>query len=180
MHVEPGEVSPTQLVFADVYAEHAPLVWRSLKRMGVRPADLDDACQEAFLVVHAKLGDFQGGSLRGWLFAIAVRVAADHRKRASTRYEVLAEQVPEGTVDETQTGTVARAQAVALLHSALATLDEDKRAVFILYELEEVPMVDVARSLGCPLQTAYSRLHAARDHVTATVARWKARHGRRP
>src|SRR5689334_13841793 len=99
VHVETEAVSPA-LVFADVYAEHAPLVWRSLKRMGVRPADLADACQEAFVVVHAKLGTFQGGSLRGWLFAIAVRVAADHRKRASTRYEVLSEEIPEGSVAE--------------------------------------------------------------------------------
>ncbi|HVH44791.1 MAG TPA: sigma-70 family RNA polymerase sigma factor [Labilithrix sp.] len=174
MDIEPAGTTPPVL-FADVYAEHAALVWRSLKRMGVRDADLEDACQETFLVVHAKLDTFRGGSIRGWLFAIAVRVAADYRKRAAVRYEVLTEEIPESSVGETQTGAIERAQAAALLRSALSTLDEDKRAVFVLYELEEVPMVDVARALECPVQTAYSRLHAARDHVASTVARWKTR-----
>lgn len=168
-HAEEQTAAP--LAFADVYAAHARLVWRTLKRMGVRTSDLEDACQEAFLVVHAKLGEFQGGSLPAWIFAIALRVAADYRKRASVRREVLSEEIPEPSLAETQTGAIERAQAAALLHSALATLDEDKRAVFILYELEEVRMTDVARTLECPLQTAYSRLHAARDHIAAVVAR---------
>lgn len=165
--------------FARVHADHAAFVWRSLRRLGVRPADVEDTCQEVFLVVHAKLEEFRGGSLRGWLFAIAVRVAADYRKRAFVRRESLGETVPEAAVPEAQTGAIERAEAVSLLESTLASLDDDKRTVFILFELEQMPMAEIASTLGCPLQTAYSRLHAARDHVKAAVERWKKRDGRR-
>ena len=66
-----------------------------------------------------------------------------------------------------------RARARALLEAILATLDEDKRAVFVAYELESMAMADVAAALGCPVQTAYTRLHAAREHVSGAIERWK-------
>jgi RNA polymerase sigma-70 factor, ECF subfamily len=139
----------------------------------VRPGDVEDTCQEVFLIVHAKLGDFTGGSIRGWLFAIATRIASDYRRRAFVRREVTDDDVAEVPVAEAQTAAIERAQAVALLDTILATLDDDKRAVFMLFELEQMPMQEVAVALGCPLQTAYTRLHAAREHVTAAIERWK-------
>jgi RNA polymerase sigma-70 factor, ECF subfamily len=165
------------LVFADVYAKHAAFVWRSMRRLGVRPGDVEDTCQEAFLVVHAKLGDFTGGSVRAWLFAIAARVASDYRRRAFVRREATDVEVPEIAVPESQTGTVERAQAAALLGTILAGLDDDKRDVFILFELEQMPMQEVAAAVGAPLQTAYTRLHAAREIVSAQIERWKLKSG---
>jgi len=167
------------LVFAKVYEEHAPFVWRSLRRLGVRPADVEDTCQEAFLVVHAKLGDFHGGSLRAWLFAIAARIAADYRKRAFVRREVAGEDLPEVAVPEVQTATTERAEGLALLETILASLDDDKRAVFVLFELEQMKMQEVAAAVGCPLQTAYTRLAVAREQVNAAIERWKKQSGRR-
>jgi RNA polymerase sigma-70 factor (ECF subfamily) len=167
-----SEPPPT---FADVYAAHAPFVWRSMRRLGVRPGDVEDTCQEVFLVVHAKLGEFHGGSLRAWIFAIAARVASDYRKRAFVRREVIDEDVPEVSVPETQSASIERAQGLALLDAILAGLDDDKRAVFMLFELEQMPMHEVATAVGCPLQTAYTRVHAARDQVNAAIARYKKR-----
>lgn len=163
--------------FAEVYAENAAFVWRSMRRLGVRPGDVEDTCQEVFLVVHAKLGEFHGGSIRAWLFAIASRVASDYRKRAFVRKEEMSgdEALPEIAVPEAQTPAIERTQAFALLESILRTLDDDKRAVFILFELEQMPMQDVATAVGCPLQTAYTRLHAAREHVKSAVTRFKKR-----
>lgn len=172
--------SEPAIVFADVYREHAAFVWRSVRRLGVRPGDVQDACQEVFLVVHAKLGEFHGGSMRAWLFAIAVRVAADYRKRSFVKREATGDDVPEQAVDETQTSAIERQEALGVLDTILASLDDDKRTVFILFELEQMPMQEVASAVGCPLQTAYTRLHAARAHVSAAVERWNKREGRRP
>jgi len=166
--------------FADVYAKHAAFVWRSMRRLGVRPGDIEDTCQQVFLVVHAKLGDFRGGSLRAWLFAIAARVASDYRKRAFVRREVTGDDLPEVSVPEVQTCAIERGQALALLDAILADLDDDKRAVFMLFELEQMPMQEVAAAVGCPLQTAYTRLHAARDQVNAAIERSRKKGERRP
>jgi RNA polymerase sigma-70 factor (ECF subfamily) len=157
---------------ADVFRDHAAFVWRALRRLGVREADVEDVAQEVFVVVHRKLGEFEGrSSMRTWLYGICVRTASDYRKRARIRHEVTTDEPPEQTASAPQVEDVARRQARALLDRILAELDEDKRAVFVLYEIEQVTMAEVAEAVGCPLQTAYSRLHAARRDVEAAVAR---------
>src|SRR5262245_56928203 len=69
------------LDFQGVYAEEFAFVWRSLRALGVRPDLLDDAAQDAFLVVHRRLGEFEGRStLRTWLFSIVEHVAFNYRR----------------------------------------------------------------------------------------------------
>ncbi len=168
---EPAKAPP----FAEVYALHAAFMWRSLRRLGVREGDVEDACQEAFLVIHRKLGEFRGDALRAWLFAIALRVASDYRKRAHIRRELVTDDAPEQTVPETQTFQLDRARARMILDHILSSLDDDKRAVFVAHELEEMPMAEIAAALECPLPTAYSRLRAAREDVVSGIERWKRR-----
>lgn len=160
------------LRFADVFREHAPYAWRVLRRLGVREADVEDLCQEVFVVVHRKLPEFEGrSSVRTWIYGICVRVASDHRRRAHVRREEPTGAVPEERSSAPQIKELEREQARALLDAALAELDDDKRAVFVLYEIEQLEMKAVAEAVGCPLQTAYSRLHAARKRVEEVIHR---------
>jgi RNA polymerase sigma-70 factor (ECF subfamily) len=165
--------------FAEAYATEVAFVWRSLRRLGVRERDVEDACQETFLVAHKKYDTFTGGSLRAWLFAIAKRIASDHRKKAHVRREVLDPDTPGAFTEkgepETMTEALDQKRARALLDEMLDALDDDKRAVFILFELEQWPMAEVARVLECPVQTAYSRLHVAREAVERAIERVKSR-----
>jgi RNA polymerase sigma-70 factor (ECF subfamily) len=171
----PDDDPPRPPSFGEAYASEVAFVWRSLRRLGVPERDVEDACQETFLVAHKKYETFVGGSLRAWLFAIAKRVASDHRKKAHVRREVVGAEVPEVVLPETMSQALDAKRARSLLDEILDALDEDKRAVFVLFELEQWPMPEVARVLECALQTAYSRLHAARAIVEARVARAKAR-----
>ena len=169
---------------AEVFREHAPFVWRALRRLGVREADVEDVCQEVFVVVHRRLGDFEGrSSMRTWIYGICVRVASDWRKRAHVRREVVTDDVsiPEaapssgrGLAADPQR-ELSKREARAILDRILDELDEDKRAVFVLYEIEQLGMNEVAESLACPLQTAYSRLHAARKIVETRIAQVRGR-----
>jgi RNA polymerase sigma-70 factor (ECF subfamily) len=148
-------------------------VWRVLRRLGVSERDVEDVCQEAFLVVHRRLDEFEGrSSLRTWIYGICARVASEHRRRPHLRLEALGEAPPDGSVPAPQHDDLERRRALEQLDRALGELDDDKRAVFVLYELEELPMSEIAETLGCPLQTAYSRLHAARRVVGLAFARW--------
>lgn len=158
--------------FAQVYAEHAPFVWRSLRRLGVRDSDLEDAAQEVFVTVHRKLPGFEGRSaLTTWLFGICQRTASDWRRRAHVRREEAHEAVPDQPQEASQPEVVERRQARAILDAILDELDDVKRVAFILFELEGWPMAEVAAAMECPLQTAYARLYAARRHVEQSVAR---------
>ena len=167
------QASPEVPTLAEIFRQHAPFVWRGLRRLGVPECDVEDICQEVFVVVHRKLGDFEGrSSLKTWIYGICARTASDYRRSGRVRREVVTDAVP----DAPQEGgsaydAVALRQARATLDAILDELDDDKRSVFVLYEIEELTMAEVAEALGCPLQTAYSRLHAARKVVEAGVAR---------
>jgi len=142
--------------------------------MGIAEADVDDVFQEVFVVAHRRLGDFEGrSSVQTWLYGICVRVASDYRKRA--RREGQESSGHQQTVAASQEDDVAMHQARAELDRILDALDDEKRAVFVLYEIEELPMPEVAAAIGCPLQTAYSRLHAARREVEAMLTRLRAK-----
>jgi RNA polymerase sigma-70 factor, ECF subfamily len=157
---------------AEVFQEFGGFAWRVLRRLGVRDEDVDDVLQEVFVTVHRKLPGFEGrSSVRTWLYGICVRVASEYRKRTRARRETPSELAAETAIDAGQEDHVAVAQARAILDGILDGLDDAKRAVFVLYEIEGLPMGEVAVALDCPLQTAYSRLHVARREVEAAVER---------
>jgi RNA polymerase sigma-70 factor (ECF subfamily) len=141
-----------------------------LRRLGVREDDLDDALQEVFVVVHQRLSDYQElGRMRSWLYSISARVALAQRRKSSSRRESLMPEPPEPHSQPTQHEHVEDAEALVLGHRLLALLPAEQREVFVLYEVEEMPMSEIAEALGCPLQTAYSRLHRARSRILAAV-----------
>jgi len=163
-------VAPTS--FRAVFEAHAAFVWRTVRRLGVREADLPDVCQEVFVVLSRRMPALDlSRSPRAWLFSVAARVAADHRRRAYVRYERPSEEVALAGGPAPQLTALAQKEARATLDRILDGLEEDQRAVFILYELEQLPMSEIAQAVASPLQTCYSRLHAARAKVEAAIAR---------
>jgi RNA polymerase sigma-70 factor (ECF subfamily) len=147
----------------------------------VRERELEDACQEVFVVVHARLADFEGrSSLRTWLYGIAVRVALNFRRKLGRRREELEAAPPEGRADADQHELVARRETLTLIERALAQLDPEKREVFALYELEGMTMAEVASTLALPENTALYRLYAARDELRARLRQHELRMQPRP
>jgi len=173
---EPGrsaEVPP----FEELYERHFDFIWRSLRRLGVRRAALDDAVQEVFLVVHRRLPEFEGrAALKTWLFGIALHVA-QRFARTSSRHQAdeLPEQLPHDPVALTPHDEVARHEAIVMLYAILDGMDADKRAVFVMAELEQMTAPEIAGLLGVPLNTVYSRLRAARHEFEASLTRLRAR-----
>ncbi|HEX4474217.1 MAG TPA: sigma-70 family RNA polymerase sigma factor [Polyangiaceae bacterium] len=164
--------------FREIFETHAPYVWRTLRRLGVHDADAKDMCQEVFVVVHRRLPDFEAtSSVKTWVYGIAIRVASQYRRRARHRSEELSADLPEVSVPPEQEIDFRRREFLGRLDRALDRLDHHKRSVFVLFELEDMTMNEVAQTLGCPLQTAYSRLHAARALVREAFASMDAPKG---
>jgi RNA polymerase sigma-70 factor (ECF subfamily) len=152
--------------FDEVYAAHFAFVWRVLRTFGVAEAALEDAAQDVFVVVHRRLPEFAGrAALTTWLFAIARRTASTHRRRIS-RTEPL-EVEPAGATDTF--AAFSRAQAAATVMAILEAMDEDKRIVFALVELEQMSVPEVAKLLDLNLNTTYSRLRLARQAFESRV-----------
>ena len=159
--------------FREVFEEGFSYVFASLRRLGVREADLEDVTHEVFLVAHKKLADFDPSrSMRAWLFGIAYRLSADYRKRAHHRREVA-----DGAADERAhpgplpDGQVVEEQRRRVVLAALDELDVDKRAVLVMHDIDGHAMPVVASTLSIPLNTAYSRLRLARREVREAVLR---------
>jgi RNA polymerase sigma-70 factor (ECF subfamily) len=153
----------------ELFEAHAGFVLRVVRRLGAHPSDAEDVTQEVFVIVHRRLSDLRDDvPVRSWLFGIARRVVANHLRKTQRRREhgdaVGIASTLEGPAEQLQL-----ARDRARLEHALARLDDDKRAVFVLFELEGCDMREVAEMLGCPLNTAYSRLYAARELVRRYV-----------
>jgi len=169
--------------FDAVYTAHVAFVWRIVRTFGVPEAQLEDAVQDVFIVVHRRLAEWEGRAMiTTWLFAIARRVASVHRRRADKRTrELPVEQLDDegaqlvDAVGADPFSELSRAQAAATVMAILERLDEDKRIVFALVELEQLSVPEVARMLELNLNTAYSRLRLARAAFEAAVKAQVAR-----
>jgi len=167
-----------RLDVVSIHEEHADFVYVTLQRLGVRDADAEDLLQEVFIVVHRRLGSFDGsGLVRTWLFGICMRVAAGHRRRAYRRHEETGADLAEDarTDDASPEDAAVAMQDRARLSAILDTMDLERRALFVMFELDEVPCEEIASILGVPVGTVHSRLHAARKAFQAAVVRFEAR-----
>ena len=155
------------------YEAHFDFVWRSLRRLGVPPSGLDDAAQEVFFVAFRRASAFEGRSTRKtWLFGIAWNVARRVARGPARREEPLADVVAGGASQEE---SASRAEAVRALYEILDGLEPDKRAVFVMAELEEMTAPDIAEIAAVPLNPVYSRLRAARSDFDTALRRRRAR-----
>lgn len=163
-------VDTRPLDFDAVYRECFPSICKSLLRLGVPSAQLDDVSQEVFLTIHRKLGELRDPNcLKAWTTAFAIRAASDVRRHLRRRGET--EEVPESMAASTRTdaGTEQR-QGLEVLQSVLAKLPDEFREVFVLVELEEMSGPEVAEALGLNLNTVYSRLRLARASFNTLIA----------
>ena len=169
--------SPRRLAAAELFRAHAPFVARFVAKLGIAHGDIEDVVQEVFLTVH-RMGGFEPGraSATTWLAEIAVRIASTRRRSAGrnrlvTDEDVLRAAVSQGRSPHEMAELRAELEQVA---RALDSLDLDQRAVFILFELEELTVVEIAAILGIPSGTASSRLRRGREMFQQAVARVKA------
>ncbi len=157
----PDDHARVRAELSELYRAEFSFVWRSARRLGTQGAALDDVVQDVFLVVARRLAEFRReASARTWLFAITLRVVREHRRgtfRHLRRLEAYVAASPPTTSDP-----MARSDASQTLLQLLEHLDDDRRSVYILSELEGLTAPEIASGLRLNLNTVYSRLRAAR------------------
>ncbi|HEX4447212.1 MAG TPA: RNA polymerase sigma factor [Polyangiaceae bacterium] len=179
------DVATSPLPFADVYRHYLGFVFRNARALGVRPSAVDDVVQEVFVVVHGQLDALRDHSrLRPWISRILVNIVRHHR-RTLARKSPHDRSGNEGSdPDELASGAPDPHQVAELGERArqvqrlLESMDDAKREVLVLAEIEELSVPEIADILGVKLNTAYSRLRLAREAFDEALARDRARNDR--
>ena len=164
--------------FRTLFHDQFSYVWNALRRLGVRDTDLEDVTHDVFLRVYRHLDAYDASRpIRPWLFAFAFRAASDHRRLARHRIELLDDSVHAIDPSPPADDRVAAGEDRAMILAALDAIDLPRRAVFILHEVDELTVPDVAATLEIPVNTAYSRLRLAREEFGEAMRRLRLRRG---
>ena len=163
--------------FHEVYKQYLDFVWSSAGHLGAGPDVIDDVVQDVFIVIHSKLATLQRPeALRSWIYGIVRRTVSDYRRSRRTRAAAGARLGTEPSSSRPSPLDLAERNAeLELLENILAKLDEPKREVFVMVEVLEMTVPEVVQALEIPLNTAYSRLRAARQSFEEALAGYQAR-----
>jgi RNA polymerase sigma-70 factor (ECF subfamily) len=141
-------------------------VWRAVRRMGVRPADADDVVQDVFVIVHRRLAEFEGrAQVKTWVFKILLHVVRHywrtHQRKPGDRAgeDVTEMQTLMADHEKGPSASLERVEALRILDRLLATLDDDKREVFVLAEIEQMTAAEIADIVDANANTVASRSH---------------------
>lgn len=170
-----GENRPAPLDFRTLFELESPYVLRTLRRLGVTERDVEDTAHEVFVAVHRELPKYdRARPIRPWLFAFCFRIASHHRRKH--RRETVADMTGD-LVDPAEAPDILldRERKRRLVLRALDEIELDRRAVFVLHEIDGFTCEAIADTLEIPLGTVYSRLRLAREDFTAKVRRLQAR-----
>lgn len=161
---------PVRVDFDAMFLREFDYVWFTLRRLGVHARDLEDVTHDVFLLVHRHFERFDTTRpLRPWLFGFAYRAASDYRRLARHRLEVRGDLTDMSDPASSTADRAAARQSLGLAWAALERLDLDRRAVFVLHEVEGYSVPEIADALQIPLNTAYSRLRVARGEFARAV-----------
>jgi RNA polymerase sigma-70 factor, ECF subfamily len=164
--------------FTELFERHFDYVWFTLRRLGVLERDLEDVTHDVFVQVYKQLDEFDDARpVRPWLFGFSYRLASDYRRLARHRFEMLGDDVDPLDGSPSAAEHLMTRQKLELVWEALAELDLERRAVFILHQVEGCPTTEVAKVLQIPLNTAYSRLRLAREQFAKAAQRLRAQRG---
>jgi RNA polymerase sigma-70 factor (ECF subfamily) len=155
-----------------IVAEHYAFLWRLLRRLGVREPDVEDAAQRCLWTIAQRLDDIAPGKEKSFLFGVALRVAKGARRPAApweVRDDDLLDAIPAEAPDAGEQLDDRRARA--MLDALLDAMPLDLRTVFVLYEIEEFTMAEIAGALEIPPGTVASRLRRARAAFEAASLR---------
>lgn len=180
---KPPEIPSRAMDVHRLFESHLPFVWRNLRRLGVPDAQIEDATQDVFLIVHRRSDTWSAklSTIDTWLFGIVLRVARNYRRAQQRR---LAWLLPASDAHDIQDApTLAdgpaemldRREAALVFERAVATLDESKRAVFLLVDVEQLAVTEAAAALGINTNTAYWRLRRARLGFRRALSRLRAK-----
>lgn len=171
-----GEPARVERDLKQLFTTHYSSIFRLLRRFGVAPAELDDAAQEVFWVAARRLNEIQPGREHAFLYGVALRIASNVLRRQKCVPPTLELDASPALTDPQPSPEqhLEQRRARELLDVVLAQMPLELRTTFVLFELEGMPVKEIAELEEIPLGTASSRLRRAREEFSAIAKRLRA------
>jgi RNA polymerase sigma-70 factor (ECF subfamily) len=143
------------------------------------PDEAEDATQEAFLSAFRALGEYRGGSFKGWLLRIVVNACYDQLRRRqrhpTSSLEALVEEGEARTALPPDPGpgpelAILRRETAEVIQQALSNLPWDHRLAVVLCDVHGLSYEEAAAALAVAVGTLKSRLSRARAHLRDELA----------
>jgi len=174
--------------FEQIYDEYSDFVWRNARRLGVPPSGAEDVVQDVFIVVQRRLADFDGRTaIQAWIFGILMRVVRHYRRSYQRKDARCVSIEQDGAYNDismmearSPSEQAESAERIRLLETLLGQLDEPKRTLLVLSELEGWTLREIAEYQGSNTNTVYSRLRVAKRAFDDLLRRWHAEKGETP
>ncbi len=158
--------------FRAIYDSAVFYVVKTLRRLGVHERDLEDVAHDVFVTLHRRLSTYdRTRPLRPWVYGFALRVASAYRRSSRATRETMDDGVDEVDPRPTPDEAVDKGRDRRIVIDILNELDLDRRAIFVMHDLDGLTMPEIAEALEIPLNTAYSRLRLARAEFTTKARR---------
>ncbi|HMA94736.1 MAG TPA: sigma-70 family RNA polymerase sigma factor [Polyangiaceae bacterium] len=162
--------------FPEIYRKYFNFVWSCTRRFGIPENEVEDVVQEIFVVIHARLQTLERSeALRSWIYGIIRRTASTYRrnKRVRAAHAEALRAEPEVTYPQMPSplDLAEQTDQVRLLWSLIEQLDPPKREAFVLAELDEMTVPEIAAAINVPLNTVYSRIRVARQELEQALAK---------
>jgi len=168
--LEPSEQIVQKEPLLEAYQRELAYIFHALRWLGARPHEIEDLAQEVFIALGRTWSRYDASRpLRPYLFGVAFRIVSMQRRKRKHEVAFASIEIRDGrpTPDE----ALQTKQTRATVLRALEKIPLRRRAVLVMHDLDEVPMIQVAAALSIPLFTAYSRLRKARSELEATLRR---------
>jgi RNA polymerase sigma-70 factor, ECF subfamily len=166
-----------ELAFERVYDELFDFVYRNARRLGVPPSAADDVVQDVFVVLHRRLGEYDGrATLQSWAYGILANAVRDYRRTFRRKQAPLVtterdEQLGPASSSASPEQRTQLKRDLELLLQLLDELPEAQRELIVLADLEQMNVPEICQCIGGNSHTVYSRLRVARENLKTKLAR---------
>jgi len=149
-----------------LYDRHFPDVERLVASLGIMDSEADDVCQEIFVIIYRNLSRFRGEArLSTWIYRLATREAIRYARRRRLMRglaEIFSRERLHATPPDWSESDAGRRH---YLRQLLDRLPPERRLALVLYEIEGLPVSEIARISDCAENTVWTRLHRARTEL---------------
>ena len=157
--------------FETLYHRYSPVVYRYLWKLIRQRENVEEALNDVMMVVWETASRFNGTSrLSTWILGIAYNKALKARARSARFDAEVREAEPSGVEPSGPEDAWAHRELAGAVARAIDSLPPEQGMVVELTYYHDLSYAEIAKIVGCPVNTVKSRMSHARRRLASIFA----------